>query len=186
MDEHELLTRLRGGENDAQRAFDTLFRATYEWLVRFAGALVREQAIAEEVVQDVFFELWRRRETIDFAGSPNAYLARAVRNRALNHLRHLRVAQRNAAQAPPELASRQSASGDAEGAELDAVIRDTLASLPPRCNQVFVLSRQEGLKYAEIAERLGLSVKTVEAHMARALREFRERLAPWLPTGDRL
>lgn len=186
MDELELLSQLRGAEPGAEAAFDALFRASYEWLVRFAGALVREQAVAEEVVQDVFFELWRRRGSIEFVGSPNAYLVRAVRNRALNHLRHVKVAQRRAAESPLELASSSSASGELEGAELDAAIRETLASLPPRCNEVFRLSREEGLKYSEIAERLGLSVKTVEAHMARALRAFRERLAPWLPTGDRL
>jgi RNA polymerase sigma-70 factor (ECF subfamily) len=68
--------------------------------------------------------------------------------------------------------------------ELAAAAAAAVADLPPRCREVFTLSRARGLSYAEIAETLGISVKTVEAQMARALRGLRERLAPWLPGGD--
>ena len=67
--------------------------------------------------------------------------------------------------------------------ELEAAVREAVASLPPRCREVFEMSRERGLRYAEIAEALGVTVKAVEANMGRALRILRERLAPWLPEG---
>jgi RNA polymerase sigma-70 factor (ECF subfamily) len=67
---------------------------------------------------------------------------------------------------------------------MSEVIRQALADLPDRCREVFQLSRDRGLKYAEIATALGISIKTVEAQMGKALRVLRERLAPWLPEGD--
>ena len=70
--------------------------------------------------------------------------------------------------------------------QIDAAVRAAINELPPRCREVFELSRIHGLKYAEIAETLGISQKTVEAQMGKALRVMRERLAPWLPRGDTL
>lgn len=182
----ELAARLRGPEPEAQAAFDALFRESYEPLVRFTGAIVRDQAVAEELVQDVLLELWRRRERVELAGAPGAYLFRSARNRALNHLRNARVAARGAQVAAPDAGREATGPAELVGQEIDAAIREVYASLPPRAADVFRLSREAGMRYQEIAEHLGLSVKTVESHMARALRSFRERLAPWLPPGDRL
>jgi RNA polymerase sigma-70 factor, ECF subfamily len=181
-DERELFARLRTGD---EGAFDAIFRAWYPPLVRIAEGVVRERAIAEEVVQDVLLEVWRRREQLGDEESPRAYLIRATRNRALNHLRHLRVQQRGA----PYVSVRSES--PAEGAsrlveeELDVAVRSAVAELPPRCREVFELSRVHGLSYAEIASSLEISVKTVEAQMGKALRTLRERLAQWLPGGAR-
>ena len=187
MEDRELLARLSGDEREAKDAFDAIFRAWYAPLVRSADAMVRDRAVAEELVQDVMLELWRRRERLAADGSPQAYLFQATRNRALNHLRHARVARRGvvhvAADDPPRGASAP-AQLDAE--ELAAAYRSAIEELTPRCRQVFELSRERGLRYAEIAEALGVSVKAVEAQMGKALRTLRERLAPWLPGGDRL
>ncbi|HEX2208799.1 MAG TPA: sigma-70 family RNA polymerase sigma factor, partial [Longimicrobium sp.] len=103
---------------------------------------------------------------------------------ALNHLRHERMKVRTAPHAagptvtPPEAPSRLAE------AEIDAAVRAAVDSLPERCREVFELSRGQGLKYAEIAGVLGISVKTVEAQMGKALRTLRERLAPLLPGGE--
>jgi RNA polymerase sigma-70 factor (ECF subfamily) len=176
-----LFARLRRGE---EAAFDEIFRAWYPTLVGVAQGLLRDRAVAEEVVQDVMLELWRRREQLADAESPRAYLVRATRNRALNHLRHLRVEQRGAAfAAGPTEAAPQGIAGVVED-ELGAALTEAVADLPARCREVFELSRVQGLSYAEIARSLDISTKTVENQMGKALRVLRGRLAAWLPGGD--
>lgn len=176
MNDPNLLERLRAGE---QAAFDDIFRAHYPALVGSAEAMLRDRAAAEEVVQDVLLELWRRRETLSIDTSLRAYLFRATRNRALNRIRHERVQRRGepilaVTDAPPP------ADAAVAEQEIDEAVRRAIAGLPPRCREVFELSRIRGLRYAEIAEALGISVKTVEAQMGKALRILRDRLAPYL------
>jgi RNA polymerase sigma-19 factor, ECF subfamily len=180
VDDRELLARIRGGDRDA---FDTIFRAYYAPLVGSAQALLRERAVAEEVVQDVMLELWRRREALAVDDSLRAYLFRSARNRALNHLRHGRVERRAEPGAAAEVATPPTAFSRLAEAEIDVALRQALDSLPAPTREVFELSRVHGLRYAEIARVLDVSVKTVEARMGKALRALRERLAPWLP-GD--
>lgn len=146
-----------------------------------ADNLVRDQAVAEELVQDVLLELWRRREQLAVQGSPQAYLFQATRNRALNHLRHRQVHRRAEPRLVAGEAPAPSASAEIEAGELEAAVRQAVDELTPRCREVFELSRVHGFRYAEIAETLGVSVKAVEAQMTRALRTLRGRLAPWLP-----
>jgi RNA polymerase sigma-70 factor (ECF subfamily) len=183
MTDRALLDRLRVGDT---AAFDAIFRAWYAPLVRLAEGMLRERAVAEEIVQDVLLELWRRRESLVLDGSPQAYLFQATRNRALNHIRHLRVRQQGEPQVIAEMS--RTVVGDAQlvEEEIETALRDAIDALPPRCREVFELSRVRGLRYAEIAETLGISVKTVEAQMGKALRTLRERLAPWLPQGEAL
>jgi RNA polymerase sigma-70 factor (ECF subfamily) len=183
MTDRALLDRLREGDT---AAFDALFRAWYAPLVRLAEGMLRDRAVAEEIVQDVLLELWRRRETLVLDGSPQAYLFQATRNRALNHIRHLRVRQQGEPQVIAEMS--RSVAGDTQliAEEIETALRSAINELPPRCREVFELSRMRGLRYAEIAETLGISVKTVEAQMGKALRTLRERLAPWLPQGHAL
>ena len=180
MSDRELLARLRDGDASA---FDAIFRAWYAPLVRLAEGMLRDRAVAEEIAQDVMLELWRRRETLAPDGTPQAYLFQATRNRALNHLRHLRVVERGEVNAAAELTMPASTDRQLAEEEIDAAVRQAVSSLTPRCREVFELSRVHGLKYAEIAETLGVSVKAVEAQMGKALRVLRERLAPWLPGG---
>ena len=175
-----LLDRLRDGDTDA---FDTLFRTYYSRLVGLAGSMLREPAAAEEIAQDVMLELWRRREALAFRASVQAYLFRATRNRALNHIRHQRIAQRAEPFAAGEMAPAPSADRETVQGEIDAALRQAVAALPARCREVFELSRVHGLSQAEIAEAMDISVKTVEAQMGKALRTLRERLAPWLPAA---
>ena len=180
MDDRELLARLARGD---EAAYDAIFRAWYAPLVRATQSIVRDTAVAEELVQDAMLELWRRREQLDSEGSPQAYLFRATRNRALNHLRHLAVQRRKAAVLHEDEAHEASAPEELVAEELAEAVREAVASLPPRCREVFELSRERGLKYAEIAGTLGVTVKAVEANMGRALRILRTRLARWLPEG---
>jgi RNA polymerase sigma-70 factor (ECF subfamily) len=183
MDERALLDRLKTGD---QAAFDAIFRAHYAHLVTFGQGLLRDRSAAEDIAQEVLLELWRRREGIAIHESLRAYLLRAVRNRSLNQIRHANVERR----AEPQLMGEESIS--AAGAsqivagELRTALTAAVAELSPACREVFELSRGQGLRYAEIASTLGISVKTVESQMGKALRHLRLRLAAWMPDGASL
>jgi RNA polymerase sigma-70 factor, ECF subfamily len=183
MDDRNLLERLRQGD---EAAFDSIFRTWYAPLVRLAVGMVRERAVAEELVQEVMLELWRRRESLDSEGSAQAYLFQSTRNRALNHLRHAQVERRGEPFAAAEESKPATASDQVVEDEIAVALRQAMDDLPPRCREVFELSRLHNLKYTEIAQTLGVSVKAVEAQMGRALRTLRERLAAWLPDGGEL
>ena len=183
MDDGELLDRLSRGDEDA---YDAIFRASYAPLVRLAEGMVRERAVAEELVQDVLLELWRRRDRLAVDGSLRAYLFQATRNRALNHLRHVQVERRGAVHAAAPEAREATAPARLVAEEMQDAARRAVEELSPRCREVFELSRVHGLRYAEIALTLGVSVKAVEAQMGKALRTLRTRLAPWMPKSDTL
>jgi len=180
MDDRALLARLRLGD---QAAFDAIFRAHYARLVSCAYALLDDRAAAEDSAQEVMLELWRRHADLRIEESLTAYLVRATRNRSLNQLRHARV-RRNA---EPQLAGEEAVNAPAAGRVVATELREALVAavqeLPPACREVFELSRGKGLRYSEIAETLGISVKTVESQMGKALKHLRQRLAAWLPEG---
>jgi RNA polymerase sigma-70 factor (ECF subfamily) len=180
VDERELLERIRQGD---EGAFDAAFRANYPSLVGMAEGMLRSRAVAEEIVQDVMLAVWRRRDSLPIEESLKAYLFRATRNRALNHLRHARVERQGEPYAAGATEKAPAAPSLLEEEEIDVAVREAIGELPERCREVFELSRVHGLRYAEIASALGISVKTVEAQMGKALRILRDRLAAWLPGG---
>ena len=176
--DRDLLARLRDG--DAQ-AFEAIFRQWYEAVVRSANRVLRDVGVAEELSQDVFLELWRRRDALAPDSSVAGYLMQAVRNRALNHLRHLAVQRKSAVFVEALSEPAEQADALAQATELEQALVRAIAELPPRTREVFVMSRERGMRYSEIAEALGVSVKAVEANMSRALRILREQLASFLP-----
>ena len=178
--ERDLQERLRAGD---ESAFDSVFRTHYAHLVRMAQSILRDRAVAEEIAQEVMLELWRRRESLEMEQTFAAYLIRSTRNRALNHIRHQRIAAREAAVASTESHSFPSADEEVLGIELQQAVRKAIEALPDKTREVFQLSREQGLRYAEIASVLEISVKTVEKRMGQALAELRERLAPWMTGG---
>jgi len=162
-----------------QAAFERLFRAWYPRMVRHARHLLGEPDLAEEVAQEVFVALWRRRTALPDAGALPGYLHRAVRNRSLNKLRGPAVTSIDAS-VDDRVAVAPTAARDLEEQELATAVADAIAALPERTAEVFLLSRDQGLTYSEIAETLEISVKTVETLMGRALRVLRETLRPRL------
>ncbi|HNW57128.1 MAG TPA: RNA polymerase sigma-70 factor [Bacteroidales bacterium] len=170
----EIIRRIRKGDVEQ---FELLFRSSYVSLVRYARNLIKDQDNAEEIVQDLFFRLWQDKEKINIESSLNGYLYRSVHNRCLHLIRHEKVVSHHAGEmAMLEPESPESPSDILHYKELQTRIDRILERLPQRCGQIFCMNRFEGLKYAEIAEKLSVSIKTVEANMGKALKEFRKEL----------
>lgn len=159
-----------------RHAFDTLVRAHYERLANLAYRYLQSDAAAEDAVQEVLLKVWRRRRAVNLA-DPLPYLYQAVRNECLMALRRRRRWAMTALDAE-EIAAP---AGEGDAADLQAAITRAVAALPGRCRLVYTMHREQDLSYAEIARLLGISRKTVENQMGRALRTLRERLAPYLP-----
>lgn len=170
----EIIRRIR--EGDAGQ-FESLFRSSYVSLVRYARTIIKDHDTAEEIVQDLFVRLWQDRQKIKIESSLNGYLFRSVHNRCIHWLSHSRVVDRHAREmAEEEIQNALNPVEIIQYNELQLKIAEVLEKLPGRCGQIFTLNRFEGLKYSEIAEKLSISVKTVEANMSRALKEFRKAL----------
>ena len=171
----EIIGRIRNGDI---REFESLFRSSYVSLVRYATSILKDHDTAEEIVQDLYFRIWQDREKLNIESSLNGYLFRSVHNRCLHHIEHTKVVERHAEEMSyRETDSPESPSDILNYKELQEKVAKILEKLPERCGQIFTMSRFEGLKYNEIAEKLSVSVKTVEANMGRALKEFRKELA---------
>jgi RNA polymerase sigma-70 factor, ECF subfamily len=172
--EDEIAGRIRMGDI---KAFESLFRSSYSSLVRYSASIVKDQDTAEEVVQDLFYRLWKEREKLIINSSLNGYLFRSTYNRSLKWIEHMKVVKKYESDA--SLSNQESPATPLQQLQLDElheVIAGTLEKLPDRCGEIFYLNRFEGLKYREIADRLSISVKTVEANMGKALKEFRKTL----------
>ena len=171
----ELVRRIRAGD---ERALELVFKAHYAGMASFVQRFVRSQDLAEELVQDVFLKLWSKREQLADIETFRTYLFRAARNTALNYLRRAKLERRwqeeqGRAEEPH---TTFAADDDAVEQELSVAVQEAINRLPPRCREIFLLSRDGGLTYAEIARSLEISVKTVETQMGRALKSLRASL----------
>lgn len=154
-----------------KEAFDAMFLAYAPGLCGYLTRYVGCREMAEDIVQDVFFTIWSRRTEIRITGSVSSYLLRAAKNRALDAIRHDKVVNRFAAGV---VASSDDYPGSAESELLALLeVQEAISRLPARRRLIFTMSRQQGMTYAEIAESLGLSIKTVEAQIGLALRSLR-------------
>jgi RNA polymerase sigma-70 factor (ECF subfamily) len=162
-------------------AFRELFTRHYRSLCTYAMRVVVVREIAEEVVSDVFVKLWKNREQIEVHTSFEAYMYRAVRNQALDYLklRSYRCRERDSldsVQWSMAHADHHTPMEEVVFNEFYDRVEGCISDLPRQCQVIFRLSREEGLRYREIAERLQISVKTVETQMGRALKVLRERV----------
>lgn len=171
----EQVKRIRRGD---RTAFEALFRAHYEALCRFAIRYVDSIEVAEDLVQDVFFDLWKRRRAWQPEQSARAFLYGAVRNQGLKHRRWADVRENvQGHEALADVAGPQDPARTVADRESLEVARKAISELPPRRRIVFLLSRRHGLTYAEIATALNISVKTVETQMGRALKALRDQFS---------
>ncbi|WP_290792075.1 RNA polymerase sigma-70 factor [Flavihumibacter sp. UBA7668] len=162
--------------------FEEVFKTHFKELHAYAYTLVKEDLLAEEMVQQVFFKLWEKKDSLKIESSATAYLYRSVYHECLNYLKHQKVksAYLSYAKTATE-SSTGSASQKIQLSELQKHLNKALSELPEQCRTIFQMSRYEELKYQEIADRLGLSVKTIENQMGKALRLLREKLKDFLP-----
>ena len=158
------------------QAFETLFRDYYEPLCRYAYSLVEDMNTAEEIVQGLFYTLWKERQNLQIFTSVNGYLYRSVKNKSLQFLEHKRVRE-NYQKIYIENTNFKTSTPqeELEYKELEQQIKETLVHLPERRQKIFLMHRMERKKYNEIAQELQISVKTVEAEMSKALRELRDK-----------
>jgi RNA polymerase sigma-70 factor, ECF subfamily len=164
--------------HDDYRAFERLFKQYYRPVCAYAIKILNNPEIAEEVASDVFFKLWRNRERIEIQSSFDSYLFRAVRNQCFDYLKSQpKMPDLDIAEVPFELlTTTPSPEQEMVYWELYEKVEEAIEQLPPQCKLIFRMSRDEGFKYREIAEKLGLSVKTVETQMGRALKHLRDQL----------
>lgn len=167
-------------------AYETLFRLYYDKLIHIAKTYLVRREDAEEIVQDVFLKLWEQKGSLAKIANINAYLFTLVKRECLNHLRHDRIKQEYADKALYRKSTIQYGFLKDEAAslllenELEQRIMESLELLPEKCKKVFMKSRMEGLKHKEIAEELGISHKTVDNHIAKALSHLRLHLKDFL------
>lgn len=165
-------------------ALETLFKRFYKPLRTYAFRFVNEMDLAEDIVQDTFFELWSRRDTIAFDGAVNSYLFKTVYNRCINVLnkkyqnRECTLDGENEGNILDQylVAHIQNSEQSLLLKELEAGITSYIETLPPQCQKIFTLSRSYGLKNREIAEQLNISIKAVEKQISKALFGLKEQL----------
>ena len=171
---HEWTDRIRAGD---EAAFEAMFRTYYDGLCRYVATYLGSRDIAEDVVQGVFARIWEDRAHWMVADLQH-YLYAAVRRRAMSQFRRAAVRRRAMPLLALEGAANAPADADFEAEELRQRLERALSALPPRTRAAFVLSRTEGLSYAEVASRMAISPKTIGVHISRALTVLRKALLP--------
>ena len=161
--------------------FELLFKNEFKGLCHFAVQYVKDLDTAKEIVQDVFLGLWQKKETIDLSKPVKSYLSSSVRNRCLNYLRdHKKFAAGFVDIEETIIGLPEQQPDKLVEAEISRKIETVLNKLPEKCREIFILSRYERLKYHEIADRLAISIKTVETQMSKALQHMRTGLEEFL------
>ena len=158
--------------------YECVFRMYYSPLFLYSFSITRRKDIAEEIIQELFYKLWRDRNNLQITRSLKAYLYGAVRNQSLQYCESHQVREQHKQQISllSEKEQNPTPHEDMEYRELEAVIERTLEKLPHRRREIFEMHRFNGLKYKEIAERLAISVKTVEAEMTKAYQALRKEI----------
>lgn len=158
-----------------------LFRSHFAGLCFFAQKYVKDFETAKEIVQDAFISLWEKRETIDMSRPVKSYLTMVIHNKCTNYLRDNRKFDQYILNIEILLEVPENDGADSMiEEELKLKIDASIAELPEKCREIFVLNRYENLKYKEIADKLQISVKTVETQMSKALQHMRVRLAEFI------
>jgi len=170
---------LLGGEQEFERLFKEHFKSLYS----YAFTILKNEAIAEETVQNVFYKVWEKKVPATIQTSLKAYLYKAVYHESLNYLKHRKIKARYQLHVMHQHKSHtDSDSRKIVVKELEEKLRDALNALPRQCRTIFQMSRFDGFKYQEIANELGISVKTVENQMGKALKQLRIKLIEYLPS----
>ena len=172
-----LVKQMMAGDRES---FNRIFRRSYKPLMRFCYRFVTDEDVAAEIVQDLFVKLWTNREKLNINTSFDAYMMSSVRNAAYTYINKERAHQEAHQMMAVEETDEADPSEQLQSNNLEDTYQKVLASMPEKRREVFLASRIEGLKYAEIADKLNISQKTVEAHMGAAIKQLREGLKEYL------
>ncbi|AFD07266.1 RNA polymerase sigma-70 factor [Solitalea canadensis] len=173
-----------GDELSNEVTFERLFKSHFKALHAYAYTIVNDEITAEEMVQTVFLKIWEKKEQLQVETSIKAYLYRAVHNCCMNYIKHQKIKSSYQEHITYSMKNEfDDASKKVQLSELETRLRAALNELPEQCRTIFQLSRFDELKYREIAAQLGLSPKTVENQMGKALKILRLKLADFLPVA---
>lgn len=161
-------------------AFSRLFTLYYRDLVLYAGRYLSDQTECEDIVQDTFLKIWNRRYQLEITVSLRLYLIGAVRNRCLNELKHRRLTFNTTIETLTWMPARIEEEATLYS-ELHERFEQALQTLPPLCREAFEMNRFQHMKYQDIADRLGVSKRTIEVRIGKALALLRENLRDFLP-----
>jgi RNA polymerase sigma-70 factor, ECF subfamily len=181
----ELFDRLKV---DDQKALEYLFSIYFHRLNDFAKHVIKDNDVSQDIVQEVFVKVWDKRAEIRNINL-EAFLFRLVRNGCIDYIKQLKLVNNRMQEMQISSKCEELYRIDFVGnepyliieKELKAKIDNTIQKLPDRCREVFILSRIDGMKNKEIAEKLNISIKNVERHMNRALKSFREDFSEEFP-----
>ena len=180
MDQDQINIQIEKMKAGDRESFNQVFRRYYSPMVRFCIRYVADSDLASEIVQDLFVKLWSNREKISFNTSFESYMLASVRNSALTYINK----ERSHAEANLRVFSEESDNTDPsetlQSNNLEESYRKILKDMPEKRREVFLASRYDGLKYSEIAEKLGISQKTVEAQMSAAIKQLKDGLKAYL------
>jgi RNA polymerase sigma-70 factor (family 1) len=170
------INRIKGLRSGRESAYEQLFEEYYKPLSLFALGYVNDLETAKEIVQALFVALYENRKSLLITTSLKSYLYQSVRNRCLNHLKHIQVDRRHLENLKLMQESSEDLEASIEKGELETRIFQIISDLPPRCQEIFKKSRVNGMKNIEIAKLLDISVRTVETQISNALKILREKL----------
>lgn len=174
-----LLTKIKEGD---VKAFEKLFKSYHTPLCLYAASITGSMEVAEEIVQDLFYYFWKERQRLPLFRSVKSYLYRAVRNESIQFREHLNVRDKYRdfirTDSPETIPSDPQENLEAK--ELEELINGTLRKLPERRLKIFCMHRFQGMKYAEIASILSISIKTVEAEMTKALQALKKEIEHYI------
>lgn len=162
------------------KEFERIFKEFYPQLCLYALRFVKTKDLSEEIVQNLFCQIWENRKELNIHTSIKAYLYRSTYHNALQVLRKIGSHNKYKEYVKHHFTEDDSSTNKLEEKEINKIVQQTLSSLPQRCGTIFKMSRFEGLKYQEIAQKLSISIKTVEANMGKALKAFRHNLKDYM------
>ena len=174
----ELVAAIKGNDEKAYRA---LFDRYYKYLLVTAYAYVKDENTIRDLTQDVFFEIWKKRNSLNI-NNVKAYLRRAVINKALNYIKAQRMNFEDSDVAF-DVPDRARVQEELEASQLQKVINEAIEGLPDRCRIIFVMRRLEELSLKEIASKLEISPKTVENQLTKAIKILRRAVEPYVSGG---
>ena len=180
MTEQEMLTGMKKGDS---RAFRALFDAYYKYLVVSSFNVLGDFEKAKDLAQDVFADMWQKRDRVEVKSTLKGYLRRAVINKTLNHIKAQRMVFNDPNDLPENTTQADNPQQKIEAEDLQKIINKAIDSLPEKCKVVFVLRRLENMSHKEIAAQLGISPKTVENQMTKALKVLRKAVEPYMERG---